>query len=367
MKLIGAIAAVAAFTWGTLAAEQPEPPKANAEMQAVLDQLQKLGPKPLETLTPEEARKQPTPADAVKAVLKAQGKSDAPEKVASVKDIEIKTEGGESVPARIYMPDGDGPFPAILYIHGGGWVIADLDVYDASPRALANAAKAVVVSTHYRQAPEHKFPASHQDTFAAYQWLHQHAAELKADAGKIAVVGESAGGNMAAGISMMAKEKGMPLPVHQVLIYPVSNNDFSTPSYMENANAKPLSRAAMMWFAKQELKTPADGDHPLMSLVDKASLQGMPPTTIITAQIDPLRSEGEMLAEKIRQAGVMVRHKNFDGVTHEFFGMGAVVPQAKEAVQFAAEGLQQAFMGSAAKTGVGAAPGSEKKSGDQPE
>lgn len=340
------------------AAEQStgKTPKADSTMQKVLDHLAKLGAKPIETLTPEQARQQPSPADAVKALLKEQGKSTAPEQIGSVKDITIPSPGGQPIPARVYMPQGQGPFPAILYIHGGGWVIADLDTYDASPRALANAAKAVVLSTHYRQAPEHRFPAAHQDTFAAYQWLHQNAAQLQADPARIAVVGESAGGNMAASISLMAREKNVPLPVHQVLVYPVANNDFNTPSYQENANAKPLNRAAMMWFAKHAFRTPQDGDSPMISLVDRASLQGFPPTTIITAQIDPLRSEGEMLSEKLKQAGVPVRYKNFEGVTHEFFGMGAVLKEAKQAVAFAAEGLRDGFEGKNARPAVGASP-----------
>jgi acetyl esterase len=337
-----------------------KPPKPTNIMQKVLDHHAKLGAKPIETLTPEQARQQPTPADAVKALLKEQGKSTEPEPVASVKDITIPVQGGQPIPARVYTPQGQGPFPAILYIHGGGWVIADLDTYDASPRALANAAKAVVVSTHYRQAPEHKFPAAHQDTFAAYQWLHQNAAQLQADPTKIAIVGESAGGNMAVGSSLMAREKNIPLPTHQVLVYPVANNDFNTPSYQENANAKPLNRAGMMWFAKHAFQSPQDGENPLISLVDKASLHGLPPTTIITAQIDPLRSEGQMLAEKLKQSDVEVRSKNFEGVTHEFFGMGAVLNEAKEAVAFAAEGLKDSFQSGKGAGAVGSSPSIEK-------
>jgi len=340
MKAILTLAAMAASIPIVVAAETPPTP--NKQMQAVLDQLQKLGGKPIETLTPEEARKQPTPADAVKALLQSQGKSTEPEPVGSVKNQTITGSGGE-IPIRIYTPKGAGPFPVILYIHGGGWVIADLDTYDSSPRALANAANAVVVSTHYRQAPEHPFPVSHEDVFTSYKWVQQNTRSLNGDPNRIAIAGESAGGNMAAAVCMMAEQQNLPLPVHKLLIYPVSGTDMNTPSYQENANAKPLNKAMMEWFAKHEFKNPADKEDPRIGLVDAKVSKGSPPCTIITAQIDPLRSEGQMLAEHLKQSGVKVNYKNYDGVTHEFFGMGAVLDEAKAAVQLAARDLKQSF------------------------
>ncbi len=339
MKTIQTLVALATSTSILCAADSP--PKANKQMQAVLDQLQKLGGKPIDSLTPEEARKQPSPADAVKALLKNQGKSTAPEPVASVKNQTIPGAGGE-IPIRIYTPEGSGPFPVILYIHGGGWVIADLDTYDSSPRALANAAKAVVVSTHYRLAPEHPFPASHEDTFAAYKWVRENVRSLNGDPNRIAVAGESAGGNMAAAICLMAREQNVSMPVHQLLVYPVAGTDTTTPSFIENANAKPLNKAMMEWFAKHELKNPQDKLDPRIDLAN-ANLRGLPPATIITAEIDPLRSGGKLLAEKLKAAGVQVNHKNYEGVTHEFFGMGAVLDEAKDAVEFAARDLKKSF------------------------
>jgi len=317
------------------------PPKANKQMQVVLDQLQQLGGKPIESLTPEEARKQPSPADAVKAILQSRGQSTAPEKVASVKNQTIPGAGGQ-IPVRIYTPEGAGPFPVIVYIHGGGWVIADLDTYDSSPRALANAANAVVVSTHYRLAPEHPFPASHDDAFTAYKWARENALSFNGDPTRIAVAGESAGGNMAAAICLMARDQNVPLPVHQLLVYPVAGTDMTTPSFVENANAKPLNKAMMEWFAKHELKNPQDKQDPRIDLAN-ANLRGLPPATIITAEIDPLRSGGKMLADKLKAAGVKVNYKNYDGVTHEFFGMGAVLDEAKAAVAFAARDLKKSF------------------------
>ncbi|MDQ3038799.1 MAG: alpha/beta hydrolase [Pseudomonadota bacterium] len=187
------------------------PPKADAQMQAVLDQVTQLGGKPIETLTPAEARQQPTSADAVMALLKAQGKPTAPEAVGTVTNSTFPGPGG-AVPIRIYMPAsaapanaGKGPLPVVLYIHGGGWVIANLDPYDASPCAIANAANAIVVSTHYRKGPAHMFPAAHDDTLAAYQWVLKNAGKLSGDPKRIAVVGESAGGNMAANIALAAR------------------------------------------------------------------------------------------------------------------------------------------------------------------
>ncbi len=309
------------------------------QMKAVLDQLTALCGRMSSAMTVAEARQKPTPADAVKLLLRKQGRHFVPQFVGSVTNHFIDGPGGK-IPIRIYAPQGDGPFPVIVYYHGGGWVIADLDTYDASPRALVNAAHAVVVSTHYRQAPEHPFPAAHEDALAAYQWALTHIHTIKGDPTKIAVVGESAGGNLAAAVCLMARDKGLPLPVHQVLICPVTNHGFDTPSYETQAHARPLSRAMMKWFFARYLKSPKDGRSPLISLLHAHPLKGLPPATIITAQLDPLRSEGKMFADKLQKAGVPVNYRNYKGMAHEFFGMGVVVDQANEAVQFAADGLR---------------------------
>lgn len=256
-----ALAAVAALASPPAMSGKPDP-----QMQAVLDQLQALGGKPIETLSAEEARKQPTPADAVKALLKKQGKSAAPEPVGNVANRSIPGAAGP-IPIRIYTPKGTGPFPVVFYIHGGGWVIADLDVYDSSPRALANAAGAVVVSTHYRQGPEHKFPAAHDDTWAAYKWTLANAGSFQGDPKRVAVVGESAGGNMAGAIAIRARDEGAQAPVYQVLIYPVTTADPATPSKKENAQAKPLNTAMMKWFSEKYLASPADGEKPTFSIL----------------------------------------------------------------------------------------------------
>jgi len=310
-------------------------------MKKVLDQLGALGGKPIPTLSAKEARQQPTPADAVKKVITSQGKSAKPEEVAKVEDRMIPGANGQ-IPARIYTPEGQGPLPVVVYFHGGGWVIASTDVYDSSPRALANLSHAIFVSVDYRLAPENKFPAAHEDAFAAYQWVLANAASFNGDPARVAVAGESAGGNLAASVSLMARERKVQMPRHQLLVYPIAGYDFETASYQENAQAKPLDRPMMKWFFEQYLNSPADAKDPRISLVD-ADLKGLPETTLITAQIDPLRFEGQLLGERLKKAGVRVEQKNFDGVTHEFFGMGAVVPEAKEAEQLAGARLAKAL------------------------
>ena len=316
----------------------------DAQMQGVLDQLAALGPKPLPTLTAEEARKQPTPADAAKRELEKQGKPTAPDPAVASEDRSIRTPGG-ALPVRIYTPtSGTGPWPVVVYYHGGGWVIADKAVYDGGARALSKLANAVVVSVDYRQGPEHKFPAAHDDAVATYRWALENAASIKGDPKRVALAGESAGGGLAVATAMAARDQKLQMPTAIVSVYPIAGTDTTTPSYVENANAKPLDRPMMSWFFAQYLRGPQDRADPRVNLV-AANLQGLPPTTIINAQIDPLRSEGEQLAERLRAAGVTVQQRTWDGVTHEFFGMGAVVPKAMEAEQMAADALAKSFGG----------------------
>jgi acetyl esterase len=319
--------------------------RADPDMREVLQTLQKMGGKPIETLSAQEARQQPTPADAAVTVMNTRGIAQPPLDIASVEDRTINGEGGD-IPVRIYTPTGNGPFPIVVYYHGGGWVIADLDTYDASARALSHHANAIVVSAHYRQAPEHRFPAAHDDAFRAYQWTLANARAIGGDPARIAVAGESAGGNMAAAVSLRARDTGTQLPVHEVLIYPVAGVDTDTPSYAENANAKPLNKPMMIWFLDKYL-APGDRQNPWVDLVD-ADLASLPPTTIIAAEIDPLRSEGKTLADRMQAAGVPVTYKLYEGVTHEFFGMGAVVADARDAEELAGQQLKRAFGATAA-------------------
>ena len=322
---------------------QAAPAQPTAEMKAVLDQLAALGGKPLQTLMPDQARKQPTPADAVKALLVKEKQSTDPEAVAKIESIEIPGPAGV-IKARIYWPlEGTKPHPVVHYIHGGGWVIADLDTYDSSPRAIANAANAIVVSTHYRQAPQHPFPAAHEDSLAAYRWIVQNAASFDGDPKRVAVAGESAGGNMAADIALRASSAGVAPPIYQVLIYPVTDTTMNTESYRTYAKAKPLNADLMQWFFKHTLARPANAQDPRIALLRAPLNAKLPPATIITAEIDPLQSEGQQYAERLKTAGVTVHFHDYKGVTHEFFGMGAVVPQAKEAVTLVGSHLKTAF------------------------
>lgn len=318
-----------------------KPPKVDRDMKVVLEALAGLGGKPFETVTPSVARTQPTPADAVKVVLtKKLGKPPVPEAVAKVED---RTYGEANTPLRIYTPKGKGPFPVIVYYHGGGWVIANLDVYDASPRALANAAGAIVVSASYRQAPEHKFPAAHDDAFTAYKWTLDNAASFGGDASRVAVAGESAGGNLAINTAIRARDEKVTMPRHMLLVYPVAGADMTTPSYVTNAMAKPLGKAGMEWFVKHVFADPKQAKDPRIDLVSRTDLAGLPSTTVITAEIDPLRSEGQALAKNLASAGVKVDAADYPGVTHEFFGMTGAVADAKTAQKRAGRNLKAAF------------------------
>ena len=316
--------------------------KPNVEMQAVLDALKSLGAKPIHSQTVEQVRAQPTPADAVAAVMLEKGIKPGPEADIATRDMMIKGAAGE-IPARIYTPPGTGPFPVIVYFHGGGWVIANIDTYDASARALALGAKAVVVSSHYRQGPENVFPAAHDDAYAAYVWAVENSGTLNGDAARMAVAGESAGANLAANVAIMARDNKITMPVHQLLVYPIAGNDMNTPSYVENADAAPLGKADMAWFVKYAFAKIEDAADPRVNLVARTDLKGLPPATLITAQIDPLRSEGQAYGDALSAAGVAVNMKTYDRVTHEFFGMGAVVPEAKQAMDLATTDLRKAF------------------------
>ena len=339
----GLVFSAADMTFADTAAKQPtEMAKPNAAMQAVLDKLKALGAKPIHELTVEQARTQPTPADAVKAVMQDKGIKPGPEADIVTRDIMIPGASGD-IPARVYTPPGKGPFPLIVYFHGGGWVIANIDTYDGSARALALGAKAVVVSSHYRQGPEAPFPAFHDDANAAYVWAVENSGSLNADAKRIAIAGESAGGNLAANVAITARDKKLTMPIYQLLVYPIAGNDMNTPSYQENANAAPLGKPDMAWFVKYAFTKMEEAADSRINLVARTDLQNLPPATVILAQIDPLRSEGEYYAARLSAAGVKVHLQTYAAVTHEFFGMGTVVPEAKQAMDLATADLRAAF------------------------
>ena len=327
------------------AKDAAQPPKANADMQAVLDALASLKPKPIETLSAEDARQQPTPADAVKIVMKQKGLDPDDKMGVTTKDLTYPTgQGTQNV--RVYFPEGADPktpLPVVVYYHGGGFVIADIDVYDASPRTMAKMTNSIFVSVEYRHAPEDKFPAAFDDAFAAYKWTLENAASWGGDVKQVAVMGESAGGALALATTIKARDTKVQLPVSEVLVYPIGGVDVNTPSYQQNANAKPLSKPMMQWFVEKTLATEEDKNDPRVDAIGKADFKGLPPTTLVLAKIDPLHSDGERLGEKLKKAGVKTSVKSYKGVTHEFFGMGAVVASAKEAEAFAAGQLKASF------------------------
>jgi len=314
------------------------------QMQRVLDQLAALEGEPIENLDVTRARAQPTPADAVAALLREQAKSRSPEDLVPGVRSNDRTIAGAAgpLPARVYTPAGAGPFPVVLYFHGGGWVIADKDSYDAGARGLCEAASAVVISVDYRRAPEHRFPAAWDDALAAFDWVVGNARDLNAT-GQIALAGESAGGNLAVATAIAARNRGNSRVVAVLAVYPVAQtgND-ATESYDDSARAKPLNKAMIAWFLDKLLVTPEDKEDTRLDLIN-ADLVGLPPVTIINAEIDPLRSDGEMLEAALKEAGVEVERKLYTGVTHEFFGMAAVVDKARDAQQFAGDRLKRAF------------------------
>jgi len=316
-------------------------PDIKPQMQAVLEKLASYHDKAIPQLTAAEARQNHTATDAVMDVMK-DNKIPMPVMKVDTMGKEIPVTGG-NIHLRVYTPQGaTGALPVIVYYHGGGFVIANIDVYDASAKTLADQVGAVVVSVAYRLAPENKFPTAHNDSFEAYQWVVKNAASINGDPKMIAVVGESAGGNLAANMAIMARDKKIQAPVHVVSVYPIASADMFSTSYNKYIEAKPLDKSMMMWFTDKYTNNKAEAKDPRLNLV-AANLKGLPPFTIINAELDPLLSDGEMFANKLKAAGVTVDRKVYNGVTHEFFGMGALVPEAKEAEAYAVSQLKSAF------------------------
>jgi acetyl esterase/lipase len=239
--------------------------------------------------------------------------------------------------ARIYTPAGlskSAKAPLVIYYHGGGWVIADLKTYDATPRLLAKELQAVVVSVEYRHAPEHRFPAQHDDANMAYDWVIKNAGAWGGDTAKLVVAGESAGGNLAVNAAIHARDTKSAAPKAILAVYPIASSDQNLPSKSEAANAKPLNTPMLKWFAHYVQRTPADMMDPRWDLT-KANLRGLAPVTIVNADIDPLRDDGLALQRALEAAGVQTERKVYPGVTHEFFGMGKVVRGARDAETYA--------------------------------
>lgn len=317
------------------------------QAQRILDTFAALEPQPFEILEPEQARRQPTPVDAVMKILAEDGRPTEPEAVGRVEDMSIDGPGG-SLGVRVYWPAdaGEGPLPIVLWIHGGGWVLFTVDTYDASCRGVANKTGAIVVSPEYRRAPEDVFPAAHDDVLATYRWMRDNAEDLGGDPGRIGIGGESVGGNMAAATCLQLLAAGEPVPAAQVLVYPLTTGEQFGESMTDAADARPLNRPLLSWMAMHAFDgVPDAAADPRVDLlsVPAEHLAGMPPTLLITGERDVLRSQGEEFARHLESAGVRVTAARYRGVMHEFFGAAAVLDKAEQAQRQAADHLRQVF------------------------
>jgi acetyl esterase len=297
--------------------------------KGLLDQLTAAGLPPFESMSPVEARAwirqmMPPPAE--------------PEAVASVEPLKCG-----DVPGRIYRPESNVPLPILLYIHGGGWVIGDLDTHDSACRAIANAVPAVVVSLDYRLAPEHKFPSAVDDCYAALCWVAENALKIGGDPVRLAVGGDSAGGNLGAAVALLARDRGKPKVGFQLLVYPATDARMQSRSITENGEGYFLTAGMMKWFWGHYLYGPTDVLDPRVSPALAPSHEGLPPAYVITAEYDPLRDEGEEYARMLIAAGVPTTLRRYDGLIHGFFTMTEVFPQAREAIRDAAAAMREAL------------------------
>lgn len=306
------------------------------QAEEFLAKLATMNVPPIYTLTPDQARatvyRIPPPYDPI----------------AQTWDHEVANSHGV-VPVRIYVPgttvtQTDAPLPILVFYHGGGWMLGQLDDYDHLCRRLANQFKAVVVSVGYRLSPEFRFPVGLNDCYSATVWASEHAREFGADPHKLVVLGDSAGGNLAAAVCLMARDRGGPSIAFQLLIYPVTDHDFQTKSYLENATGFMLTREAMMWFWRAYLPEQQSQIDPLAAPL-RANLENLPPGHVITAEFDPLRDEGESYAIRLKAAGNNVSHKRYNGMIHGFVRRIDLFDQASLAIQEMAAVVNQALNG----------------------
>jgi len=307
--------------------------KLDPQIEVLLQQMQQQGVPPVHTLTPLKARESRNPV-----FVELGG---PPEAVKNVENLGIPGPVGQ-IPIRVYTPHGSGPFPILVYFHGGGWVICNLDTHDSVCRSVANGASCVVVSVDYRLAPEHKFPAAVDDAYAATQWVAENASRINGDAGHIAVGGDSAGGNLAAVVSLMARDS----LVYQVLIYPVTNlSSFDTDSYREHGEGYILTRESMEYYRGHYVGHEEELRNRYASPLLAEDLSGLPPALVITAEFDVLTDEGKAYANRLKQAGVPVTYTCYRGMIHAFFSLAAVVDRARDAVDEITAALRSAFAG----------------------
>ncbi len=275
---------------------------------------------------------------AMAAQLDAQGLP-----IGKVEDRTIPGPAGD-IPIRIYTPvaAGSDALPVLVFFHGGGWVIGDLETHDALCRTFANESGCKVVAVDYRLAPEHRFPAAAEDAFAAVQWVEANASEIGVDPNRIAVAGDSAGGNLAAVVAHLARDAKGPQIAFQMLLYPVTDTNVDTGSYQAFGTGHFLERDGMIWFIDHYVGA-GDRADPRVAPLQAPSLAGLPPAYVVTAGFDVLRDEGRAYAEALREAGVAVEYVNYEGMIHGFFNLQAVLDVGRDAVKTASRALKDAL------------------------
>lgn len=295
------------------------------DIAAVLAALESMAAPPMSAGTPEAARA------AFRFMTVDMRRADSVIPVKETEDIVIPTRDGD-LPARVYRPERDRPTPTVLFVHGGGFVIGDIETHDNQARSICAAADAVVVSVDYRLAPEAPWPAAVHDAHAALRWVAANVEDLGDDAKRIAIAGDSAGGNISAVVAQLARVDG-PALAAQLLIYPSVDMDpeAAYPSRVDNAVGYFLTADDMQWFVTHYVGATPDVHDPLMSPLRAPDLSGLPPAVVVTAEFDPLRDEGEAYADALRAAGVEVDAKRYDGMIHGFFDMGPLSPGARAA------------------------------------
>jgi len=261
-----------------------------------------------------------------------------PEAVYAVGDLDA-----DGVPVRVYRPSADDGLPVVVFLHGGGWTIGSVDVYDPFARAIANRALATVVSVEYRLAPEHPFPAALDDCWHALRWVATHAEQFEADPSRVAIAGDSAGGNLAAVCALLARDAGAPALALQALIYPVTDTDLTTTSYVENGKGYFLEASTMRWFVDCYTRNGADATDWRIAPLRAPDLAGVAPALVITAEYDPLRDEGEAYARRLAAAGVPTELRRFDGMIHAFAALPAALDDGRAALDIVGTALRRAF------------------------
>ena len=294
------------------------------QAEALLGSMKDAGAKPFETMTPAEAR---VAAWAFKDL------GGPPEEVGSLHHRFVPGPTAD-LPVRIYRPSGarDEHLPGLVYFHGSGWVVLNVEICDAFSRALANRTGCVVVAVNYQKAPEHKFPIPLDDCYAATRWVFDNAGELGVDPTRIGVIGDSAGGNLAAAVTLRARDEKGPQLAYQVLVYPAVQYGWDTPSALANAEGFLLQRASMEYFWKHYVRSPSDAEHPYCSPLAAEDHTGLPPALIVSAEFDPLCDDGRNYANKLQAAGVPVKFRFYDGMIHGFLWMSGVLDQSKALV-----------------------------------